>query len=79
MMNLAGTPTCKKNSPPLIKRVLKLLGLNNGLVQSPNAKKEESVRLNIPEDYKSWKANELALLEAERKKAEALTRRHFIF
>jgi len=60
-------------------KILRILGMNRGFVRSSSTQTEENVRPNIPENYNSWKATEIALLEAERKKAEALTRRRFIF
>jgi len=73
------TSTSRKKAPSLMTKILRILGMNRGFVRSSSTQTEENVRPNIPENYNSWKATEIALLEAERKKAEALTRRRFIF
>ena len=73
------TPTWRKNALSLIRKTLRTLTTNRGFLRSSSTQPRESVRVNIPEDYNRWKATETALLEAERKKAEALMhRRAFI-
>ena len=63
----------KKNS--LARKILRILGINREFVRLSSTQEEESVRVSIPANYNSWKATETALLEAERKKAEALMHR----
>ena len=69
------TPTWKKNTLSLIRKTLRILRINRGFVRPSNTQTEEGLSLNIPENYNSWKATEIALLEAERKKAEAIMHR----
>ena len=64
-----------KKSTWKIRKLLGILTMNRGFVRSTSTQVEENVCVNIPEDYNSWKATENALLEAERKKAEALMHR----
>ena len=69
----------KKSS--LIGKVLRLLGPNRGFEEPPNDQ-EEIVHVGVPASSycNCRKEIESALLEAERKKAEAIEwqRRHFI-
>jgi hypothetical protein len=69
------TPKLKRNALSLIRKTLRTLTTNRGFLRSSSTQTEESVRLNISEHYNSWKATEIALIEAERKKAEAIMHR----
>lgn len=62
----------KKNS--LARKILQIFGMDRVFVQSTSIQ-EESVHINIPANHNYWKENETALLEAERKKAQALMER----
>jgi hypothetical protein len=75
-MNMKITPAWRKNALSLKKKILRRLEMNRSFVPSSSTQAEESVRLNIPGDHNGWKTAEIALLEAERKKTEALIHRY---
>ncbi len=75
-MNVKITPTWRKNARSLKKKILGKIEMNRSFVPSSSTQAEESVRLNIPGDHNGWKATEIALLEVERKKAEAFIHRY---
>ena len=69
--------TLRKKEPQaagsLARRMLEYLGITRAYVRSIGSQEEDLVRVNLPLDYSDWKPIEVALLEAERQRAKAIT------
>ena len=69
--------TLRKKEPQaagsLARRMLEYLGITRAYVRSIGSQEEDIVRVNLPLDYSDWKPIEVALLEAERQRAKAIT------